>query len=75
MAEKNRIWDYCEPNDLQMPVLKLVDSDMAVIRECSSAEFASESAIASVIEFRLKTKTLPLTLRKRLMYNRSVAGG
>lgn len=75
MAKKFRYAGFCEPNQLDMPVLRVFENEnYAVIRECGSLEARSESAIESAISFRLQTKTLPLVLRKRLMYQRIADG-
>lgn len=43
-----------------------------VKRESASMNSRTNSALANLIDEKIQTKTLPLALRKRLMYQRAV---
>lgn len=76
MAESFRRADCSKFDELTMPVLRVFgeNNPLVTARECSSVDKCTESAIESVISFRLKTKALPLVLRKRLLYQQLAAG-
>lgn len=46
-----------------------------VKREIASLEARTDSALADLIDEKIQTKSLPLALRKRLMYQRAIQAG
>lgn len=75
MAESIRKADCSDFDELEMPVLRVFGNNNPLLqRESASPENILDSAVASMIDFRLKTKPLPLVLRKRLLYQRLIGG-
>lgn len=61
--------------DIDVIISRLFSDECSVVkREKSNLQACSDSALVNLIDYKIQTKSLPLALRKRLMYQRAVGG-
>ena len=60
-------------NDLDFIISELFSGSNKVTRKSSSMEYRGEEILGDIIESEIQPKALPIALRKRLMYIRSIA--